>query len=74
MTRRQTRWVKKLTVVLGMGVLFSSLMCVRTVADTVGTGLAVGGTAGLLGPNSSTAAAIGTALDLLADLIRYVPR
>lgn len=73
MTRRQIRWIKKLTITLGAGVLFGSMTCVRTVADTVGTGLTVGGVSGLLGPNSQTATDIGVALDVLADIIRYSP-
>lgn len=73
MTRRKTRWIKQITVALGAGMIFGTLTCVRTVADTLGTGLAVGGSTGLLGPNSAPATTLGTALDLLADLIRYVP-
>lgn len=74
MAHRKIHWIKALTVTLGAGVIFGTLTCVQTVADTVGTGLTITGTAGLYGNNSDSTVQVGAALDLLADFLRYIPR
>jgi hypothetical protein len=73
MTRRRIRFLKQVSVALGAGLLFGSLTCVRTVADTVGTGLSLGGATGVLGPNSEAASVLGASLDLLADILHFAP-
>jgi len=73
MTRRKIRFLKQVSVVLAAGLLFGPLTCVRTVADTVGTGLTLTGVSGILGPNSTSAEALGAGLDLLADVLHRTP-
>jgi hypothetical protein len=73
MTRRKIRFLKCATVALAAGLLFGPLTCVRTGADLVGTGLAIGGVTGLLGPGSEPAETLGVSLDALADILQYVP-
>lgn len=71
MTRRKARVIKQFCVALGAGLVFSSLTCVQNVADFVGTGLSLTGSAGLLGTDASQAATkLGVSLDAVADLIQ----
>ncbi len=73
MTRRRLRWIKKVTVTLGAGVVFGSWTCVQNAADTIGTGLSLTGATGFLGGSSPTVSAVGAGLDFIADVIRFTP-
>jgi hypothetical protein len=71
MSRRTMRGIARIAVVLGAGFVFSSLTCVETTADLVGTGLSLTGATGVLGPDGSRAASnVGTGLDTVADIIQ----
>ncbi len=72
-TRRKLRMIKQAAVALGAGLVFGTFTCVQNVADTVGTGLTITGTTGVLGGNSRAATNIGAGLDFLADVIRFSP-
>jgi len=71
--RQVHRLIKALSVSLAAGTIFSMLTCVRTVADTVGTGLGLGGATGMLGPASPGVATAGAGHDLFADTVRFTP-
>jgi hypothetical protein len=65
------RHIQRLSMIMGAGLLFGGLSCVHGVADTVGTGLTLTAASGLLGPATQGVTAIGSGLDLLADLARF---
>lgn len=73
MTRRRMRWIKQLTAAVAAGWVFGSLSCVQNVADTVGTGLSLTSTSGVLGAGGQAANALDSELDLSADLARFTP-
>ena len=71
MSRRTMRRIAQLSVALGAGMLFSSVTCVQSAADLVGTGLSITGATGVLGPDISRAAEnAGISLDTVADIIQ----
>ncbi len=70
---RSTLWVKKVTALLAAGWVFWSLTCVQNLADILGTGMALTGVAGALGPGGQAVGAVGAGLDLIVDIVRFTP-
>jgi len=73
MTLRNLMGLRRIALVLGAGVLFGGLSCVTTAADLVGTGLTLTAATGALGNATQGVTAVGSGLDLFADLVKFRP-
>lgn len=71
MTRAHKR-LRLLASILTFGMVFAPLGCVSRVADTIISGITLGGATGLFGPASPLVTPLGAGWNFLTDLFRLI--